>query len=66
MQHVTKSRTTSAMHVEIGDRKNNLNRQLEVVPNNRNVQNALQERQGRETPSSGHIQGKSVGKEGRR
>ena len=50
---VKKSRTTSAVHVEIGDWKGCPNRQLEVETINRNVQNALQEVPGAQNDESG-------------
>ena len=43
IQQMKKSRTTSAVHAEIGVWKGNPNRQLEMAPNCRNVQSALQE-----------------------
>jgi hypothetical protein len=50
IQRVKKSRTTSAVHVEIGNWKSNPNRQLEEEMINRYVRHAIQG----ETPSSGH------------
>ena len=41
--HVMKSRTTSALHVEIGNWKVNPSRRIEAMPITRHVQHALQE-----------------------
>ena len=46
MQHVTKSRTTSAVHAEIGDWKVNPSRRLEVMPITRHARHALREGPG--------------------
>ena len=43
MPHAVKSRTESAVHVEIGNWMSNPSKWLEVVPINRHVWRALQE-----------------------
>ena len=43
MQHVTKSRTMSAVHAEIGDWKGNPSRWLEVMPITKHARHALQD-----------------------
>ena len=60
MQHVMKSRSTSAVHVKIGDWKGNPSRHLEVVPNNKDVQNALQEVPGTRNAKLGPHSGQEL------